>query len=354
MTSNATPHEFAWALIGPGAIAHQFAQAVHQLPHTHLHTVVGRNLDKATAFAQTCATQLAGDGAPAPHATDDLAAMLRDPAIDAVYIATPHAQHGDLVRQCLLAGKPVLCEKPLVPTQAQAQALIHLAQAQGVFLMEALWTRFLPMYDVVGQWLQSGAIGAVHAVQSSFCFSADYDPQSRLFNPALAGGSLLDIGIYNLAMGRWALQNCPDATGGQCPEPTGMHAHALLAPTGVDQRLSGLLTFPKGVSLQFVCGFDTTADNSMHIYGAHGSVVLPDHFSQATQATLLRKGHSPHTEHAPFRINGFEGEIEETMRCVRAGLIESPRMPHAESLALLGWMDALRAQVGVRYPFEPV
>ena len=346
--SGSPPQDFAWALVGPGTIAHRFAEAVRQLPHTYLHTVVGRSADKAQAFARTWTR----DGATAPHATDDLAATLRNPAIDGVYIATPHAQHGDLVRQCLLAGKAVLCEKPLVPTAHQAQALISLAQSQGVFLMEALWSRFLPVYERVAQWLQSGAIGNVHAVQSSFCFASDYDPHSRLFNPALAGGSLLDVGIYNLAMSRWALQHCPGAGGGACPEPLHIQAHAVLAPTGVDQRVTASLVFPHGVSAQLVCAIDTWADNSLRILGAHGSIVLAHNFWEATEATLLRPGQPPHTEAAPFRINGFEYEIEETLRCVRAGLIESPRMPHAETLALVLWMDAIRAQVGVKYTFE--
>jgi predicted dehydrogenase len=347
VTLHSEPRDFAWALIGPGAIAHRFADAVHQLPGTYLHTVVGRSTPKARDFADTWSR----DGVPQPQATDDLATVLRDPAINAVYIATPHAQHGELVRQCLLAGKAVLCEKPLVPTLHQAQALIQLAQSQGVFLMEALWSRFLPVYEVVAQWLQSGAIGDVHAVQSSFCFNSDYDPHSRLFNPALAGGSLLDVGIYNLAMSRWALQHCPSTNAGQCAEPTHIHAHAVLAPTGVDQRVTATLMFPRGESVQFVCGFDTAADNSLRIQGAQGSIVLAHNFWEATEATLLRHGQAPFTQEAPFRINGFEGEIEETMRCVRAGLTESPRMPHAETLALVRWMDAIRAQVGVHYPF---
>ena len=200
---------------------------------------------------------------------------------------------------CWLA-KPVLCEKPLVPTAHQAQALIALAQSQGVFLMEALWSRFLPVYDVVGGWLQSGAIGEVHAVQSSFCFSADYDPHSRLFDPQLAGGSLLDIGIYNLALSRWVLQHSPgpDRLHGPdyCPEPLHIQTHAVLAPTGVDQRISASLAFPDGVGVQFVCGFDSTSDNSMHILGAQGAIVLERNFWQATSATLHAKDQPPHTQ----------------------------------------------------------
>ena len=305
---------FAWALIGPGSIAQRFAEALHHLPHTYLHTVVGRNLGRAQAFANTWAR----DGAPPPRATEDLAATLRDPAIDGVYIATPHARHGDYIRQCLLAGKPVLCEKPLVPTEHQAQALIALARAQGVFLMEALWSRFLPVYDVVEGWLQLGAIGEVHAVQSSFCFTADYDPHSRMFDPELAGGSLLDIGIYNLALSRWVMQRSPgpDRIHGPdyCPEPVHIQTHAVLAPTGVDQRISASLAFPNGVGVQFVCGFDSTSDNSMHILGAQGAIVLERDFWQATSATLHAKGQPPHAAHRDPGPGALDGRDSGTDR----------------------------------------
>lgn len=339
--------EFAWAIVGPGRIAHQFAGAVATLPATHVRSVYGRNRANAQAFAERWPRQdTAGGGVPRVAASlDDL---LADPGVHGVYVATPHAQHGEAVRAALLAGKAVLCEKPLVAHLAEGEHLVALARERGVFLMEALWTRFLPAYEVAGRWLREGAIGPVRAIQSSFCFNAPYDPASRNFDPALAGGALLDLGVYNLAITRWALESAP----GNCPEPVRMQAQAVLAPTGVDQRLSATLVFEHGVTSQFVCGFDASSDNAMHILGERGSIVFRRGFSYATEVVLTQAGQSPQVVAAPFRVNGFEYEVEEALRCLRAGRLESTHMPHAESLALLRWMDELRRQVGVRYPFE--
>ena len=335
--------DFAWAIVGPGAIAKKFAEAINALPDTYLHAVCGRDLNRAKHFAHDCS----GDDNIA-YATTDLQALLKDQRIDGIYIATPHSHHADIVRSCLLAGKPVLCEKPMVPTLALAQELVALAQERQVFLMEALWTRFLPIYAVIGDWLKEKKIGKIHAIQSSFCFSCEYDANSRLFDPTLAGGSLLDIGIYNLAVTRWVLE----MAFGACPEPISLKADGLLAPSGVDQRVTGTIIFPEAVCSQFICAFDSTASNAMHIIGERGSITLPREFNSATQAILQLSGDQPQVMDAAMRINGFEGEIEEAMRCIRAGLIESPQMPHSETLAIVRWMDELRSQIGVRYPFE--
>lgn len=335
--------EFAWALVGPGAIAHKFSEAVHAMPGTYLHAICGRDLGRASNFAH----HWARDG-QTPYSTTDLDALLADPRIDGVYVATPHSHHADVVRRALNAGKAVLCEKPLVPNLVVAQELVSLARKRQVFLMEALWTRFLPAYAVVGDWLKAQKIGKIHAIQSSFCFTAAYQPESRMFDAKLAGGCLLDIGIYNLAVTRWILEMAL----GACPEPVSLKADGVLAPTGVDQRVAATLVFPEGVSSQFICAFDTSASNALHIMGERGSISLPRDFSSATQAILQLAGGAPQVVDAAMRINGFEGEIEEAMRCIRAGLVESPQMPHAETLAIVRWMDDIRAQLGVRYPFE--
>lgn len=336
--------DFAWAVIGPGRIAHRFADAVYRLPGTHLRSVFGRDATRATEFVR----HWSRPGKPPPRVEPTLAALLADAAIHAIYIATPHAVHGEFIRRCIEAGKPVLCEKPLVPTQAVAQELVALAQDRRVFVMEALWTRFLPIYEQVGDWLRSGAIGQVHAVQSSFCIPVPYDPESRLFSAAAAGGCLLDIGTYNVAMTRWVLE----AALGGCPEPLSVHAEGVIAPSGVDQRAAATIVFPGGVVSQFVCAFDSQADNALRIFGDAGCISVPQRFWEATEAVLSRSQEQPQAVSAPFRINGFEYEVEDTMRCVRAGGTESPRMPHAETLAIVGCLDEMRRQLGVRYPFE--
>jgi len=335
---------FAWGLIGPGMIARRFADAVAQMPGAGLRAVLGRDAMRAANFAANC-TNIDGSHPVVASSCDDL---LADPLIDGIYIATPHAQHGDWVRQCLDAGKPVLCEKPLVPNLTQGQALVDLARERQVFLMEAVWTRFLPIYAVVAQWLRDQSIGELHGMQSSFCFPAPFQPAGRLYNPALAGGALLDIGIYNLSITRWVMQTAL----GACPEPRSIHATGVLAPTGVDQRVTATLHFPGGLSSQFICGLDGSAENALTIFGERGVIKLPTDFWQATTARLQQTGEPALEIQAPFRVNGFEDEIEEAQSCIRAGLIESPRMTHADTLATLGWMDEIRRQVGVRYPFE--
>ena len=336
--------DFSWAIIGPGGIAQRFADAVFQLPGTHLHSVLGRDPARADDFVRHWTRA----GKPQPSVAPDLNALLADDAIDAVYIATPNSEHGAFIRQCLLAGKPVLCEKPLVTSAKLARELVALSQQHGVFLMEALWTRFLPIYEQVRAWLASGAIGKLRSVQSSFCFNVPFDPHGRLFNPALGGGSLLDIGIYNIAMSRWVLE----AVEGLCPHTLRMDAAGTLAATGVDQRVAATLVFANGVVSQFVCAFDGVADNSLRIFGSEGTICLPHNFWEATQALLTPREGPVQQAQAPFRINGFEGEIEEAMRCVRAGLVQSPRMPHAETLSIVECLDELRRQLDVRFPFE--
>lgn len=335
-----TPATFGWGLLGPGRIAHQFADALRGVPAgARLVAVQGRDAGRAAAFAQRWG---------AARATDSLAELLANPAVQGVYIATPHAFHADAVRHCLLAGKPVLCEKPLVTDAARARELAALAQQRGVFLMEALWTRFLPIYGQVAQWLRDGAIGPVRALQSSFCFNTPFDPQSRAYDPAQAGGALLDIGIYNLAVTRWVLAQQL----GACPELQGLQVHAVMAPTGTDQRLSAMLDFGGGLTSQFVCGFDGEAENCFHLLGERGTITIERNFWGASVAWLARQGAEPQRASAPLAVNGFEYEIAEAQRCIAAGLPESPGMPLAETIATLEWMDLIRARIGLRYPFD--
>jgi predicted dehydrogenase len=327
---------FRWGVIGPGGIANRFAGALAAVPGACLAAVFARDAAKGRAYAE----QWKGDGEPA-HVTTALAELLVDPGIDAVYIATPHSNHGEYIRAALEAGKPVLCEKPLVTTHAEGQALIELARARCVFLMEALWTRFLPAYDLAGRMLREGAIGELRAMQSSFCFAANYDPLHRQWNPHLAGGSLWDIGIYNLAVTRWVLQQM---NGGICPEPESIDVQAKIAPTGVDAAVNVTLHFPGGVSSQFRCGFDAASVNAFEALGSKAGLRFPLDFWQAEAVELVTRKEPAERVEAPFVLNGFEGEIAEAQACIRAGLGESQRMPHSETLGLLGWMDAIRAR----------
>jgi predicted dehydrogenase len=336
---------FGWALVGPGGIAHRFAEAVDRLPGTRLVVVQGRDFARARKFADTWSGP---DRAPV-EATTDLTAVLARPDVQGVYIATPHAFHASAIRAALEAGKAVLCEKPLVTSAAAARPLIELARERGVLLMEALWTRFLPAYEQVARWLDEGAIGAVRGLQCSFGFHIPFDASSRMYDPAQAGGALLDMGVYNLSMTQWLVGR---SLGRPCPEPETVHVQGSMAPTGVDGRVWGMLGFPGGIVAQFTCGTDGVGDNSLRLMGEQGHIVVPRDFWQPTEVQLWRSGSPVEVVQAPFAINGFEGEIEEAMRCARAGLVESPTIPHADTLAVQGWMDTIRGRLGVRYPFE--
>jgi predicted dehydrogenase len=337
MSNGASPDPaFGWALVGPGNIARRFAGALRGIDGVRLAAVVGRDADRAAAFAAQW-----GDGATA--ASTDLDATLARPDVHAVYVCTPHPQHAAPVRAALEAGKPVLCEKPLTPSAAATRPLVELARQRRVFLMEAVWTRFLPIYATVQRWIADGRIGAVRAMQSGFLLDRPLVAGHRRTTAALGGGTLLDIGIYNLTVSRMALPGVA---------LQGLEVQALKNSEGVDLQLQALLDFGDGRMSQFVCGWFTTGPNEFLILGERGRIVVHGGFWEATRATLHAGDTAPQSVEAPFRINGFEYEIEEAMRCIRAGLGESPLLPLAESLAVVEVMDAMRARIGVRYPFE--
>jgi predicted dehydrogenase len=337
----APPPPTRWGLVGPGQIAQQFAGALLGVPGGTLVAVAARDAAKARAFIQRWCPASAQTRI---HA--DVAALATDPGVDAVYVATPHNMHYDAVKTCLLAGKPVLCEKPLVPTAAQAQALIGLARKRKLFLMEAIWTRFLPAWVQAMRWLADGAIGRVHTLQSSFCFRSPHPAEHRHFNPALAGGALLDVGIYNLTMSQWVM-----AMQGKHEAPR-IQMNGRRGPSGVDLRVQATLDYGDDMVSQFVCAFDGEAENGLRIHGERGSIEMPSGFWYAQSALLRSAGREPEAVSLPFRINGFEYEIEEAMRCIGAGRIESAVMPHEHTLMTLRLIDAMRLQLGVRYPFE--
>jgi predicted dehydrogenase len=326
-----------WGLVGPGGIAQRFADALSIRADARLHAVVGRSAERAQAFAARWGAEVRAD----------LAALLADPAIDAVYIAAPHSEHAAIAADCLRAGKPVLCEKPLAANAAQAAGLVALARERGVFLMEALWTRYLPALRAAEAWLREGRIGRVRALQSSFGFQIPFDPDHRCFAPALAGGALLDIGIYNLSLSQWAL-----ALQGALDMPA-LQAAGTLAPTGVEQRCAVQMRYADGTLSQFSCAFDSVHDNRLRLYGERGSIELGPRCWEPVEARLLIDGAAPQVVAAPFARNGFEYQIDAAMAAIRAGAIEEARMPHEQTLAVLRQIDALRRELGaVRFPFE--
>jgi len=322
--------KFRWGVIGPGKIAQKFAQDVRVVDGSEIYAVA--SLSGAREFVKTFSI---------PVAYTSYEDLVNDPMVDGVYIATPHHLHFENARLCLAAGKPVLCEKPLTVNARQAEMLIELSKEKNVFLMEALWTRYLPIYQTLRRMLDQGVIGDIRAMQSTFGFIANQDEKGRWLNPELAGGTLLDLGIYPIAVSQWIMQE----------NPVSVQSQAVLSSTGVDVILAVNLQYSSGAISQFTSSFIHKAANQFAIYGSKGSIVIQEPF-WGGNAVVVEADGTRTTFHEPFRSQGFEYQIEEAVRCIREGLLESPSMTHADSLANMRLMDLIREQVGVIYPFE--
>lgn len=327
-----------WGIIGPGKIAEEFAQALQVVEDSCLHAVGGRNKPRAKKFAHDHG---------AAHSYDSHYALLDNSDIDAIYIATPHRYHYELARDCLLAGKPVLCEKPMTVNARETQSLIALSREHDVFLMEALWTRFLPIYEDISQWLVSGKIGNVQSITSSFGFVCPRDPHDRLLSHDMAGGALLDLGVYNLAMSQWVFGVQPIR-------------HAIdgnIGETGVDEHDEIALGYCNGRTSTFSISLKKQLDNDFIIQGDSGYIRIHPMFWSATGATLVvrdKNRGSPRstTITRELRATGLEYEIEAAARCIRSGLTECPDMPHSNTLETMQLMDSLRLDMGLTYAFE--
>ena len=327
--------KFTWGIMGPGNIAHSFAKAFEVIDNGQIGAVASHNLEKAQAFAQEF-----GIGKAYGNYEDFLA----DASIDAVYIATTNPYHFDCIMQALRAGKPVLCEKPMCLNETQAKEAIALAEEKGLFLMEAVWSRFLPIYKQVDQWVADKEIGDIDIIKADFAFSAPFPPTDRHVDPKNGGGALLDVGIYNLAL---ALKYLGD-------EPSEIISGAEKYSTGVDGKSSVILKYADGKMANLTCAFTTVMDHTATIYGTAGSITLPGfwHGTDATLAKILKPFTPPELTqaHADFEGgNGYQYEIREAMARIQAGDKESPVMSHKNTLALARIMTGLRKAWGVKY-----
>ncbi len=322
---------FNWGVIAPGRIAHNFAKALKVVPNASLYAVASSNLERAKSFAQEY---------ECGNAYDNYQTLIDNPNIDAIYIANPHRFHFECAKQCLIAGKPVLCEKPLTVNEAQARELVTLAQAHHTFLMEAVWTRFLPIWKQVSSWLEDKHIGDIRVMNSSFSFNVPRNVDDRLLNNDLAGGALLDMGIYNLTMSQFVMQR----------EPSAIVANGMIGDTNVDERTSVILDYD-GVGSLFTCGLNATLDNTFTIYGSKGSIAIDTAFWSGKKAVLRVDGEEEQIVELPFRATGFEYQIEEVMSCIAEGKLQSNVMSWQESINTMSTMDEIRRQIGLEYSF---
>lgn len=321
-----------WGILGPGNIARQFAKGLQSAPDGQLVAIGSRNQERANAFADEF-------GAPNRHASYE--ALAADPDLDAIYVATPHPYHKDNAILCLEAGKAVLCEKPFTINAVEAREVVDTARAKGVFLMEAMWTRYLPVIVQVRQWIAEGAIGEPRLVSADFGFRAGINPEGRLFNLALGGGALLDVGIYVVSFAAMVL--------GAQPEHIASAAH--IGKTGVDEQTGILLRYSGGALATLQCAVRASTPHEARIVGTEGTISIDPSWWKGENATLATGDREERIE-LPLAGNGYNYEAQEVARCLDEGLLESPIMPLDETVALMRILDTVRSQIGLKYPTE--
>jgi predicted dehydrogenase len=320
-----------WGILGPGRIARKFALALRESEDAILAAVGSRSRDRAEAFAREY-------GAPTGH--DSYEALAGDPQVDAVYVATPHPFHLPHTVLCLSAGKHVLCEKPLALNAAQGERMIEAAREADRLLMEAMWTRFLPTMARVRGLLAEGAIGEPRLLTADFGFRAPFDPASRLFDPALGGGALLDLGVYPLSLALMLFG-----------EPARITSAVNLGTTGVDEEAAILLHHEHGEMAVLTASSRLATPGRARIHGTGGWIRIHPPWQGSTRLTV-GSGDAEETLDLPHRGGGFAHQVEAFMDLLREGRRDSPVMPLAGSLAVMRTMDAMRAQWGLRYPGE--
>ncbi len=332
----ATGAPLNWAVVGTGSIAGTVTADIARLEDAVLYAVSSRSAEKATGFADRFSFKTSYSDADGDSSGYE--AMFADPAVDVVYIATPHAQHYEVAKSALEQGKHVLCEKPFTVNAAEAAELMSLARERNLFLMEALWTRFLPSANRAWDILTSGELGQPAWVQADLGFRAPDDPGARIWDPAAGGGALLDLSVYTLT---WAL--------GALGYPDSIDASAILNSDGVDIQNALTLRYDDGRHAQLTSSLAASGPGSATI---------------ACSGGWLRTGggdiYNPRELHisapAGTRVETFEPagagytyQLREVTRCIQQGMTESPTMPLADTLRTMELLDGVRAQLDLRY-----
>ena len=322
-----------FGILAAGKIARGFVAALEHVPDAEAVAVGSRRLESAQEFAATF-------GVGTAHGS--YAELVADPDVDVVYVASPHALHHEHALLALEAGKPVLCEKAFTLTEQQAAELVAEATSRGLFLMEAMWMRCHPLVRRLQQLVGTGELGTVRQVRADLGFRVDAPPTDRLLDPALGGGALLDMGIYPLTFARLFLG-----------EPDHVAAAATLAPTGIDLDVVLGLSHPHGGVAALTASMTAATPRSASIATELGRFDLPEPFHHPSSATWVAGDHVE-TLTEPVLGTGLAHEAIEVVRCLRSGEVESPLVPHAETLAMMRLMDRIRGDLGVRYDVDPV
>lgn len=321
-----------WGILGTGTIARKFAAGLAIIPEAEVAAVGSRSRDMAATFA-------AEFGAARAH--ESYEALAQDAHVDVIYIATPHVFHQEHSLLCLENGKAVLCEKPFTINKQQAETVFAAARQHNLFVMEAMWSTFLPAMEMLRKLLKDGIIGEVRLITADFGFRGNLDPAHRLYNPALGGGALLDVGIYPLALAHMILG-----------KPTKINSMAHIGETGVDEQAGILLGYENGELALLHTAVRTETGQEAVIMGTEGRIKLHHPWWAASKLTLAQPGMPKQVIELPYEGNGYNYEATAVMNCLQAGQIEHELMPWSTTLALQETMDAIRAQWGLRYPME--
>jgi predicted dehydrogenase len=321
-----------WGVIGPGNIAAKFADDMTLVPDGEIVAVASRAIERADAF---------GDRFGVATRYGDYESLAADPEVDAVYVATPHSRHAADSILCLEARKPVLCEKPLAVSAHEGSKMVQAARANGVFLMEAMWSRFLPAYRALVDLVGEGRIGDPLLVEADFGFRVPVERDHRLFDPALGGGATLDLGVY-------PVQLCTLLLG----PPTSVVADGVVGSTNVDEVVAAVLHHP-GDRLGVVKAAIRAAMGCRgRISGAQGWIDVPTFMHQPTWLEIGTAAGTKRIE-AGHEGNGLRFQVLEVHDCLAAGRLESETMPLDESLAVARVLDQIRSQVGIEVPRTP-
>ncbi len=321
-----------WGIAGTGVIAAAFAEDLRLLDDAELVAVGSRSQQAADRFADA-------HGAARRHVGYD--ALAADPEVDAIYVAVPHTGHEEVTLTALAAGKAVLCEKPFAINAAQTERMIAAARAAGVFLMEAMWVRFLPHQVGLRELISAGRIGEIRSLIVDRGEVLSSDPAHRVLDPALGGGALLDLGIYPVSFASMLLGT-----------PDRVAVFATQAVTGVDAQTSAVFGYRSGAQALISTALDARTANTASITGTKGRIDIADWADGRLPAKLTLLDGTTQNLEFPREGKGLRFQAAEVGRCLRAGETESPVMPLDETLSIMRTLDLMREQIGLRYPGE--
>lgn len=320
-----------WGILSTGRIAGRLSDTLRTLEGAELLAVGSRSRDSAEAFGERY-------GIPRRYGSyEELAA---DPDVDVIYVASPHSHHYVHTMLALEAGKHVLVEKSFAHNALETRHMIEKAREKKLFLMEAMWTRFLPHMVRLRELLGEQVIGEVRLIQVSMGFRAQAAPESRLLNPGLAGGALLDVGVYPVSF-----------TSMVWGRPERLDSQVYLGPTGVDLQETLLLGYVDGRLATLISSLHTPTNVAAYLFGTEGYIEIPKPWYHS-QVLLIHKDGQTTSVACPYPGHGDQFQALETMSCIRAGKLESAVMPLSETLSIMQTMDAFRAQWGLVYPNE--